>query len=392
MNQLPPGLAGFVAGQQQAQQQDMGQLQQAAQALQIQGAAQQQRERAAAAQRDAAYRAALAGLDPNATADQFVRTAAPFVDAKTLFETHQKSLDREAARSNRPDNRPEFIRLIEMEAGLPDSDPRKKPIQQRIGLLTTRTDPRVRTSQLGLLVQELNDLKAQNPNDPLIKVYEQAITKYQPGGIQVNVNPNDPLIPGKPAQNKIDEGLLDSGMRQQQLSSIERQFRPEFQQLGTRWNALTLSVKDKVGLTDLDPGQKQFLTDFSQYKRNSIDALNQYIKSVTGAAMTNAEAERILRGLPNPGTGLFDGDSPTEFKAKLDDALKQTRLAEARLVYIKRNGMNLADVELSRMPRLMNERGAAIEGAIRKQQPNLPEADVRKLVRRNLAQEFGLVE
>ena len=247
-------------------------------------------------------------------------------------------------------------------------------------------------SPLGKYIAERDKLP---PGHPDRKIYEQAITKYQPGGVQVNINPNDPLIPGKTAQNKVDEGLLDTGMRLQSLGAIERQFRPEFQELGTRFNALRLAAKDQYGGLigmKLDPGQEKFLTEFSQYKRNSIDALNQYIKSVTGAAMTNAEAERILRGLPNPGTGLFDGDSPVEFKAKMDDAIKQSRLAEARLVYVKRNGMNVADISLDRMPRLMNERGGVIEAAIKKQQPSIKEADLRKLVKRNLAQEFGLVE
>ena len=204
--------------------------------------------------------------------------------------------------------------------------------------------------------------------------------------------PNAPIIPGKPAQNKVDEGLLDAGMRMQQLTAIERQFRPEFQEIGAKWDAIKLSARDKSGLMPLDVGEKQRLTQFSQFKRNAIDAMNQYIKSVTGAAMTNAEAERILRGLPNTGTGLFDGDSPTEFKAKLDDTMRQVRMAEARLVYIKRNGLNLGDVELDRMPTLMNQRGAEIEGLVRKSNPKMPDDAMKKLVRRNLAQEFGLVE
>lgn len=243
-------------------------------------------------------------------------------------------------------------------------------------------------SPLGKLYRERNKYPAGSPE---YKVYDQAITKFQPGGVQVHVSPNAPLIPGKPAQNKVDEGLLDTGARLQGLSAIERQFKPEYQQVGTRVSASWSSIKEKAGL-GLDEGDKQFLTEFSQYKRNSIDALNQYIKSVTGAAMTNAEAERIMRGLPNPGTGLFDGDSPTEFKAKLDDALKQSRMAEARLVYIKRNGMSIGDVSLDRMPRIMNERGAELEKLLKQKNAQLSDADVRKLVKRNLSQEFGLVE
>lgn len=210
-------------------------------------------------------------------------------------------------------------------------------------------------------------------------------------GVTVNNYPNAPLLPGKTASNKIDEGLLDVGMRLQGLSAIEKQFKPEYQQIGTRLGQAWTAGLDKMGV-NLPEADKRQLTEFSQYKRNSIDSLNQYIKSITGAAMSEAEAERILKGLPNPGSGLMDGDSPIEFKAKLDDAIKQSRMAEARFVYMKRNGMALGDIPLDRMPSLMNQRGGEIEATIKRLQPNMPESDLRRLVRRNLSQEFGLAE
>lgn len=288
------------------------------------------------------------------------------------------------------DTRPEILRLQDAAAKFPDGHPLRAQINARITHLgQTSAEKTQPLSALGKLIAERDALPEGHPQRA---IYDQAITKFQPGGITVNVAPNAPIIPGKPAQNKVDEGLLDAGMRMQQLTAIERQFRPEFQEIGAKWDAIKLSARDKSGLMPLDVGEKQRLTQFSQFKRNAIDAMNQYIKSVTGAAMTNAEAERILRGLPNTGTGLFDGDSPTEFKAKLDDTMRQVRMAEARLVYIKRNGLNLGDVELDRMPTLMNQRGAEIEGLVRKSNPKMPDDAMKKLVRRNLAQEFGLVE
>jgi hypothetical protein len=120
-------------------------------------------------------------------------------------------------------------------------------------------------------------------------------------------------------------------------------------------------VKDStVGLTNKE---KQDLTEFSAYKRNAVGQINQYIHDMTGAAMGVQEAQRLMRAVPNPGSGIFDGDSPTEFKAKLDDVVSKTKMAVARLAYIKRNGMSLEDgkgnpvVPLERMPALINERG-----------------------------------
>ena len=126
--------------------------------------------------------------------------------------------------------------------------------------------------------------------------------------------------------------------------------------------------------------------------------MNEYIKSITGAAMSEPEAQRILRGMPNPGQGLFDGDSPTEFKAKLDDAMKQTRLALARYEYIKRNGIGLTDragnavIPLERMPEIMNQRGRALEEQLRKANPRVTPQELQNSVRGILAKEFGLVK
>jgi hypothetical protein len=112
--------------------------------------------------------------------------------------------------------------------------------------------------------------------------------------------------------------------------------------------------------------------------------------------MSIPEAERITRAMPNPGTGIFDGDSPTEFKSKMDDAIRVARMAEARFVYLKRNGMSLTDaagnsiVPLERMPSLMNERGRELEQTVKQRNPSANAQDIRKMVTRQLAQEFGL--
>jgi hypothetical protein len=203
------------------------------------------------------------------------------------------------------------------------------------------------------------------------------------------------LMPGTGAKGKIDEGLLDTSGRLLRLSQIEKGYRPEFQQVGPRLSASWSSIKEKAGV-GLSQTDQTALRDFSAYKRNAIDSLNLYIKEITGAAMSIPEAERITRAMPNAGQGIFDGDSPTEFKSKLDDAIRGARMAEARFVYLKRNGMSLTDaagnpiVPLERMPSLMNERGRELEQAVKRSNPSANAQDIRKMVTRQLAQEFGL--
>jgi hypothetical protein len=195
---------------------------------------------------------------------------------------------------------------------------------------------------------------------------------------------------GKVGANRVDEGVLDTTARLSRLKQIEQQYRPEYLQIGTRLGSTWNAIKEKAGV-GLSEADRKGLEQFAQFKRGAIENLNQYIKEITGAAMSIPEAERIKIGMPNPGQGVFDGDSPTEFKAKLDDVTRSLKLAESRLTYIKRNGMSIQSVPLDRMPQLMNERGKALEAEVKGKYKSMTPDDVRKTVKRQLAQEFGLL-
>ena len=204
-------------------------------------------------------------------------------------------------------------------------------------------------------------------------------------------NPN-PLELGKTGQGKVDEDLLNNSARIARLTSIQNAFKPEYANVGNRTKLTALSAMSKFG-KQLDPKDQKQLGEFAEYKRTAITNLNQTIKDLTGAAMGVQEADRIISSLPNPGTGIFDGDDATTFQSKLNGAIKEVKNALARSAYIKRNGMSINDVPLERMPALMNERGQAIERELIVAQPGLAK-DKKALQRRTrerLSQEFGLV-
>jgi hypothetical protein len=224
--------------------------------------------------------------------------------------------------------------------------------------------------------------------------YEQfELAQRRAGASNVTAVAGGPMTPGKAGATKIDEDMLGATKGLMQLDTINSQFKPEYQRFMDKAGYTALKVKDStVGLTNKE---KADLTAYSQYRRNAVNSLNEYIKSITGAAMSEAEAQRILNGMPKIGDGWFDGDSPTEFKAKLDDAMAQTKKSIARLAYLKRNGMSLEDglgkgVTLDRMPELMKERGREIEAELKKTAPNASKEVVGRSMRRQLSVEFGL--
>jgi hypothetical protein len=217
----------------------------------------------------------------------------------------------------------------------------------------------------------------------------QLKAKYKVGtGTELTVN-TGALTPGKVAGNKVDEGILETTARLQRLSAIEASYKPAYTQLGTRLGNVWTKIKEKAG-ADVSPQDQKELREFSQWKRQSLENLNQYVKEITGAAMTDAEAGRIRAALPDPGQNWWDGDSATEFKSKMDDVVRQLKMAEARYVYIKRNGMSIEGVSLERMPQIMNQRGAAMERDIRAKNPKMDKKAIQNTVKRALAQEFGL--
>lgn len=89
-----PGLGGYVAGQQANQAQDMGQLQQAQGAMNLQKLMQDH-------QRETGFRTALQGLGPNPTQEQLTQVAAQFGSPNEVLKTQQASIDKKDAAQER---------------------------------------------------------------------------------------------------------------------------------------------------------------------------------------------------------------------------------------------------------------------------------------------------
>jgi len=219
------------------------------------------------------------------------------------------------------------------------------------------------------------------------------IQGYQPvsplTGLRVDENGNVTL--SRAGTTDVEKRRINAGEAMTRLTNIEAAYKPEYQTYGSAMAAGWSSLKAKAGV-DLDPPQKQFLIDFVQYKRRSIENLNLTIKELTGAAMTEAEANRIRMTMPDPGTGLFDGDDPVTFKANLDDALATTKMAIARYNYMLTRGLDTTapDVSLDQMTGIMNARGDEIEAEMREANPNADPDMIAAEVDAQLATEFGL--
>lgn len=202
----------------------------------------------------------------------------------------------------------------------------------------------------------------------------------------------------KPTVNAIQEKQLNATESWSRLRAIEQSFKPEYQEIETRignkWNELVDSFSSTR--KSLTPEQTAQLAEFSAYRAEALNNLNQYVKEITGAAMTNAEADRIMKAMPNPGDGVFNGDSPTVFKAKLDAAMRSSKMALARYQYLSKNGFSGGVEDMAKaLP--LERMGAVIQGRTNEllketlsQNPGLTQQDVLPLVRQRLRAEFGI--
>ncbi|MBM3549659.1 MAG: hypothetical protein FJX54_22195 [Alphaproteobacteria bacterium] len=216
-----------------------------------------------------------------------------------------------------------------------------------------------------------------------------AATTPLPGGGSVT-RVGDPRL-DRQAVKEIEERQLNTAEQLSRLDRIGSTFKPEYLQLGTRAGHALSNMKDFTGIR-LTPEETQGLTDYTKFRREATTNLNQTIKDITGAAMGVQEAERIVATMPNAGTGVFDGDGPTAFKAKLDSAIEAAKHAMMRYSYAKANGLDplKTGIELQDVPRLVSERGAKLFQEVEAANPGATSEAIKAAVRDRLAVEFGI--
>ena len=227
----------------------------------------------------------------------------------------------------------------------------------------------------------------------LLKSKGMDITVGPDGQLQITQG-GDRYSYGKKTTGTIEDKLFNAKEGLVRLDDINNSYRPEFQQMGTRFKAAFAGGKDFLGM-ELSKDEKNLIEDYTSYKTQAINNINLYIKEITGAQMSEPEATRLRQGIPDPGDSWWEGDSPVKFKSKLDTQSRTLRSAAARFRYGLKNGwdMNPDNLEkvmpLEKMETVIENRGLAIERQVRARRPNLEDASVERFVKQQLMSEFG---
>ncbi|ODB82745.1 hypothetical protein A3193_18525 [Candidatus Thiodiazotropha endoloripes] len=214
-------------------------------------------------------------------------------------------------------------------------------------------------------------------------------------GMQLNVGPDGGVqfAQGRPLEltntnrNKVQEKQFNVMEQLERLNAIEQAFKPDFQRFSTRAGAAWTSTKEKAGFGTTPQEQKE-LSEMATFKTHAITNLNATIKEASGATVTEQESKRLTAAMPNPGLGVFDGDSPTEFQAKLEAVTSELRKAAMRYQYAQTHGLKWQNIPLNNMGGLIDKRGAEIEAQFLKQGMSAKEAERRAI--EQVRREFGL--
>ena len=138
---------------------------------------------------------------------------------------------------------------------------------------------------------------------------------------------------GGKARDTIEGKLFNAQELSSRLKYIEDTFNPEFLTVPTAIKMKGLSAMEQLG-GNLSPEQEAELGAYTEFRQNAVENMNLYIKEITGAQMSEPEANRLRKGVPDA-----EKDGPTQFKYKMQNNIAKARAAQDRYAYLLERGI-----------------------------------------------------
>jgi hypothetical protein len=162
----------------------------------------------------------------------------------------------------------------------------------------------------------------------------------------------------QPNLNDAQGKVIATGDQLARINNLGADFKKEYMQVGPRVNAGITAGMEKLGLEPSPEAQKE-LADITMFRSSVMNNTNQVIKEQSGLTMNESEAQRIQQEAPS------DGDSPTEFMAKLAATKKRLTAVEIRKKLLLRQGIQFdaanPAMSLDDVPNAIDAEGERIE-------------------------------
>lgn len=268
--------------------------------------------------------------------------------------------------------------------------------------------PKEPTTELSKYITEYNSL---SPNDPNRIIYKQKIENLGlPSGMTFESDGKGGFVltqggggrkggggfltPKVESDIQTDYFLTQKGL--DQLSGIRASYKPEYQQILPRLQNWKTGLKSMAGL-DVSDDERNAARSFAEYRQRSASFTNDKIRELTGTAMGKDEAPRYMLQIPAAGSGLFDGDSPIDYEAKLDESYKAIENAQFRLAYAMHlnsvgtpmSKEQMFAIPLDQMKSKMQEVGVQAAKEFKAKYPAATEDEVKSYATNKVTQIFG---
>ncbi len=204
------------------------------------------------------------------------------------------------------------------------------------------------------------------PNEPLIAQKER-MAKAGKTDVNVTAAGGDVVMPGVAARNELDKDIIGASSGIARLNAIQQSFKPEYLEVPNQLAMKGIEYANKLGLPVSDE-QKARLTEFSRFRQDAYDNMNRYIKEITGAAMSETEANRLRKAMPDP-----ENDSPAAFKAKIDHSMEILQAAGERYQKLRTEGLSVKQSQFEVKKDLLNGL-APLQTQVNQPKPMSPKA------------------
>jgi len=146
----------------------------------------------------------------------------------------------------------------------------------------------------------------------------------------------------------LEAKFLNTANSLSRIGEISSRYKSEYLQVLPRTKTLWTSLKNKFG-ADVPEKEGEKLRETTAFLRTTISNINKHIKEVTGAQMSEKEADRISLEVPKAGQSwwnfLWSGDSPIEFESKMEDIELTLRASMARTQWYLAKGMKYPEIK-----------------------------------------------
>jgi hypothetical protein len=126
---------------------------------------------------------------------------------------------------------------------------------------------------------------------------------------------------GSAERRSWNEKIQETRRSLREFENIRDMFDPEFLTTVGRARSTAAEAMSRWNVLDLFPGEKERYEDKTKFFAAVSDRANRYIKEITGAQMSEAEASRLLKAIPNV------KDDPAGFMQKLNFVMEVSEAA-----------------------------------------------------------------